>query len=88
MKLTVYSIYDTRIKEFDAPVLNVMKADDYYQNIRNALIIGQIDTSKVRGRKLYCLGEFDNVTGKITLLSTPVEIGGFEDIIPAVEEKK
>lgn len=88
MKLTMYSIFDTRIKEFDAPVLHNLKPDDYYEQIKNALIIGTIEAGKVRGRVLYCLGEFDNKTGKVALLTEPVSIGGFDDLIPQPDEGK
>lgn len=87
MKLTMYCIFDTRIKEFDAPVIHNLKAEDYYEQIKNGLIIGTIEASKVRGRALYCLGEFDNKTGKIALLTDPVLVGDFEDLIPQEEVK-
>ena len=82
MILRVFSIFDTRIKEFDAPVLNVMTAEDYYNQVRNAIIIGQIELSKVAHRELYCLGEFDNKSGLIKLNSEPIKVGDFEDLIP------
>lgn len=82
MKLTIYAIFNKKIKEFDFPIFHNLKPEDYYDQARNGVIMGAVKPEQVKDRVLYCLGEFDNKTGLVALLTKPEEIGDFEDLIP------
>lgn len=82
MKQYVYAMYNRKIHTFDVPHYQIMAADDYLASIRNAVILGKLETSKVESVELYCLGEFDDKSGKFILTDAPQLVGDFDDLIP------
>lgn len=86
MNIKLYSMKNTKVGIFEIPHAQNILPEDYIEELRNQVILGKLSADRVRDTELYCLGEFDNHTGQIRLLSEPLKIGSFNDLITTVTE--
>lgn len=87
--MKMYSIFDRAAHMFGSVI--VQNNDDLCKrNVKTALISGAFDKQILtypEDFELYCLGDFDNETGKVVPIE-PAFVIGLRDLIPAKEEKE
>ena len=88
MKLKIYSVFDDKAGAFDRPFflqndpMAIRSFSDAVADKTTGLSVHASDY------KLYCLGEFDDVSGKLTSLREPLFLCNAIDFIPPVVSEK
>lgn len=83
----IYASYIRKIDRFGPIILQNTNPEDFSTQVRESVIMGKTPTNQVEGTELFTLGTYDDKVAEIKLLSKPVKLCDFDDLMPKEENK-
>lgn len=89
MKYKIIGVLDRLIRRYmPLQLVSDLPDDDIVESHRRAVLTKKIPEDLAANYELFRFGDFDDVTGKVTLEATPVFLASLAEFIPVKKEVK